>query len=370
MQINTKTLKNALNKANKISVPKSDIEEFTLLKVKIKDNTIEMVAVSQSLYFSTKLEAEGEEDIEFDIKTNAFFGAVSTIKDEFLNLEIGETKLVVAGNKTKHTLRFSQGSRVIQYPEKNDLEATVEVSTVALQEAFKVSKTTVGLPKNVYQPQFLAVCLTVQKDELVLVSSDKYRISKLVLPAKVDLMEEKNYLIHPKELGLILSSITSDTCVLKFYNSQLWVESDGCTFVARFSDGIFPDYNKILPQSFICYFEVDTAEMVEALKQVQFTARTHVINKTMHLEIKPNESKILFNSKTDDGYSSEAECKLNDYQGEKEDWTQAFNADYLMDYLSLITSEKTLLECNPGKPMIVSPLNKKAENLCLIQGLR
>jgi len=53
-----------------------------------------------------------------------------------------------------------------------------------------------------------------------------------------------------------------------------------------------------------------------------------------------------------------------------EDWSQSFNADFLLEYLSSVETENVLWESNPGKPAVLSPEGKKETEFYLVSGLR
>ncbi len=389
LSFNQKELSRILGICNLISPKKSEVDLFTYTKFEIKEDVVEISAINASIFYRTKIKPKtldlGENpELVFLIKTDLVTNAISLIHDELVGLELSIEKhtLSVQGAKAKHNLRINtQLIKDFNLPEASseELETVVRLDPNDLTEANKITSTSVGNPKVIYEPQFLNICYTLapQTKEVIMVSTDKYRLAKLKLvgnydESKPDVEFPKNYLLHPNNLNLLASCMTDEDEVvtMKFGQNYLWVDLENATLTMRYGSGNFPEYEKIIPQSFGCSFQVHTQELLDSLKQVYFAARTNTINKTVTIKISPSKQEIVFESKTEDGNSSQATLTLENYEGVEEDWDQSFNADYLIDYISTLKTERVLWEANPGKPSVLSPENMKEKQVCLISGLR
>jgi DNA polymerase-3 subunit beta len=378
---------NALTICNQISPKKSDVDIFTYLKVSLTNNSLNLAALSSTAFYKTSLAFENLNDVvekTFLLKTDMFFNTVNIISDDEIGLEIDFDKLIVTvtGSKTKHALRF-EVDKVDDFSEPqekpDELDAKIKVKSGELLTANKVALTTVGLPKNVYQVEFLSVCYTLKASEkkLVVVSCDKFRISKNNLEIEIihtsDQLdtEKHNFLIVPKGLVLLNSILdTLEEVELNFEKTSLWINFGDSCLVIKYGDGVYPDYEKIIPQSFSCTFIANVKEIKESLKQVSLIARANSINKSVAMEVIPSKKQLILTSKSDDGNYSEAVVDLVSYEGIEDNWTQTFNSDYLSDYINYVTTDNLLLEVNPGKPMVMSPEKLKETQLCLVQSLR
>ena len=137
-----------------------------------------------------------------------------------------------------------------------------------------------------------------------------------------------------------------------------------------YGQGTYPDYNKIIPESFACNFVLNPKEMQSALKQVSLIGNLDAVNRKVKLMVNPDAQEIKLIAETTDGESSESIVKIEKYEGVPEAWEQSFNSGYIMDYLNNTDSDKILWEANPGKPSILSPENSKATELYLVSGLK
>lgn len=384
-----KELAKILSNCNLISPKKSEVELFTYTKITLDAERITLSAINPSLFYQTSLllseqTTEAQDTTTFLVKTDLIASAISLISDEVVGLEIAleSHTLHVQGAKSKHVLRIN--TRLLEEfrlpeAEAETVETEVRLTLEDVVQANKIANTSVGNPKMVYEPQFLNICYTLSPNtrDLYVVSTDKYRLSKQKLVANYEASAEgiefpKNYLLHPANLNLLQACAGEKDEVLTFRFGQnyLWISLAQATLTMRYGAGNFPEYDKIIPQSFACSFVVETSEVLESLKQVYFAARTNLINKTVTLGVNPEKNELTLTAKTEEGHSSESTVSLEHYEGVSEAWSQGFNADYLLNYITAIKSERILWEANPGKPSVLSPENKKEAQMCLISGLR
>ncbi len=389
--VNQKDFQQILNFCNQISPKRSDIDVLTFTKFELKDNQVVVSSFNSSFFYNTHLKVaslELEEGVEtsFLVKTDIIASSVSLITDELVGLEVDLEKLtlLIQGSKSKHKLRIDTSNlKDFKLPEESseDLENSVTLSSLEFLEANRASLISVGQPKNVYQPEFLNICYQVKatSKEFLVVSTDRFRVTKTVLVGAYDpvesqgleLEESKNYLLNSKNLTLLDTFLnTEESIQLYFHRNFLWVKLATATLILGYSDGKYPDFEKIIPQSFTCSFIVESKEILGSLKQVYLFAKSNTANKSVTLKVLPAESKLIFSAETSDGYASESSVDVTNYEGVSEEWSQAFNADYLIDYISLLSTEKFLWEANPGKPSILSPENQKNRQLYLVSGLR
>jgi len=388
LSLSQKKLQKILNICNQISPKKSDVEIFTFLKIGITDNKVSFDAVNQNLSFCASLEPANLEfsgdSLEFLIKTEVLSGTVGLIKDENvgLDIDIARSTLVIQGSSSKHTLRINTkevADMVLPETDQQKAEINLKVNSQQLVKSSQVAQVAVGNPKNVYNPEFLSICYSLfpEENKMSIVSTDRYRVVLKNLEIKIKKTIEgkntgmHNYLINPKGLQLLNSILEEEEdVILEFEKDLLWIASTNKKIAIRYGEGEYPDYNKIIPQSFACSFLLNTKEALSALKQVYISARANINNKSVKMEVDPENQKIRFLSEAPDGYSSESNCGLNNYEGGTEAWSQYFNIDYLIDYLSTLQVENFLWEANPGRPSVLSPENQKPTELYLVSGLQ
>lgn len=388
VSLDQKSLQRVLTICNQISPKKSDIDIFTYTKIDISKDHVVFSAINQSVYYHVKLKPNNldiaDDSLSFLVKTDLIANSASLILDDQVGLDINLDKLtlLIQGSKTKHTLRIdtaSIGDFVTPKENPEDVLARVMVNTQEMLDAVRIAQTSVGNPKSIYQPELLTICLTLKTEDkqMLVVSTDRYRLSKTSLVsnytdvAESVATEPSNFLTNPRSMGLLAVCLDEEESMqLNFEKDYLWVKSTNSTLTMRYGEGKYPDYEKIVPQSFGCTFVMNTKDALSALKQVYFFARTNIINKNVNVLVDPSTKKVTFTAKTDDGNSSESTVDIDNYEGIEEQWNQSFNADYLIDYIGVIDTDNFLWEANPGKPSVLSPEKEKSNKMCLISGIK
>jgi len=382
-------LKQALDLASQISLNKSEVEIFTQSKIEINSDMLIWEVLNADSYLKTNLTIENlnlEEqlDLKFLLNTHLIHEIVNLIPDEKIGFEVNLQKnsVQVQGNKSRHILRIQTDKlSTFSTPQKSkeQTEMQVKVKVEELLPALKVAMISVGKPKNVFDAKFLNVCLDLNPSEnlLNIASTDRYRITKTQIKNPIQADPEfqsiisKKYLLLPKLLNYLGALVNGqEIAELEFTKERLWVKSAQSELALKLSEGDYPDYNKILPQTFSCSFDLKITEIGFALKQVYLLARKNTLNKTIILKLQPSQSKMLLEAKTENGEESQAEIEISNYQGTEEDWQQSFNANYLLDYVNNSNFEDLTWESNPGKPAVLSPKDKKDWQLYLVSGLK
>jgi len=388
LSVSQKELRKILAVCSQISPRVSDVEIFTYTQVSVQADKVQISCFNSSTFFQSVIvpvQVDHLSDpIEFLIKTDLFASTVSLITDENLglNLDLNKLVLVVQGSTSKHTLRIKiDGLDDFVRPNRqlDKVQATLLVDSNEFLKANKVSQVSVGNPRTVYQQEFLHICFTLKPalNQLLIVSTDRHRMVQSTLTPKYATVAEalqtssKNYLINPKSLSIVAGLVDTDSELeFSFQEDVLWVKLNQTELAIKYGEGTYPDYEKILPQSFACSFLINTKELLEALRQVFYLARLNTVNKSVTVQVEPAQNQLKLVTTTSDGYASESVVNMLTYEGSPESWSQSFNAEYLIDYIATVDTEKLLWEANPGKPTLLSPENQKSKQIYLVSGLR
>jgi DNA polymerase-3 subunit beta len=377
-----KNIQKAINLCNQISPRKSEVDIFTFTKVVVMPESVEFSVANGQIYYKAEIPMDSlgmGENLAFLVKTETLANIVALMTDEKLFFEVNLEKgnLLIKGSRSKHNLRINADVEQFNLPEKEPEHRQVSFTVKAedLINANRFAFIAVGLPKNIFQPEFLSICYSFVDDQLFVVSTDRYRIIKHKLAHQntdfaPEIEQPRDFLILPKNLQILNSALEGEDVNITLEKGLAYFESGKQTFTCRYGDGKYPEYNKIIPQTFSCNFTFDVKESLEALRQVYFFAKANTVNKNIKIEVVPENSEIKLSASTDEGNTSESTLKLANYEGQQESWSQSFNADYLLDYISSLSCETVLWESNPGKPSVLSPLGDKENQLYLVSGLR
>ncbi|GAB4146455.1 MAG: DNA polymerase III subunit beta [Patescibacteria group bacterium] len=388
VSVNYSDLQKYIGIASQISPKKHELEIITYTKIRADKSGLHLE--STHLTYSVladipALVSDIQDELVFLIKTDVLVDCISSFNSEIIDFLIDpETQQVtIKANLSKAKLRINtdltKDWKDLKNPDETEIIAQAQVLGSDLAKANRLSQIAVGQPKVVVQPEFLNVCYTLkpQDNVIAVVSSDRYRLSLTTITANYTegltgenvVTEPANVLIQSK-IAVLLGRLADaqESVKVTFTRFEAWFELGNIKIYSQYVDGKYPDYMKIVPQSFACSLQVNRGDLLQAIKQVFFLSRNQ-FNKDITFQVKPSDKKIVITSKADALGESENEVNILEYEGDTTDWQQAFNATYFLDYLTLAEDEVLVWDANPGKPSVLSGKDNKAQGLYLVCGL-
>ena len=378
--INNKDLLKLLSKSTNIISKNPKMEIYSLVRITLKDQELTLEATGASNYLSSFIPANFDEGLteSFLIKPDLLLELLPLIKDEviYFNLDNEAGTLNLKSNKTKQVIRtYNHFAKDYIIPEQNADEVEVEfhILTKDLNKALKIANTSVGKPKAISDTKFTNICFSFpNENKLTVVSTDKFRISKLNVDINhsKEFSESRLYLISPKSLALVTSLIENqESVVFTLQSHYAWVTIGGTKIAIQYGGHEYPDVNRIIPQSFSYIYTVSTEELKDALKQIAVIARKIEKSKAVSITIDGVGHKMLLESKAPDGSSLETDLPIHNYNGPEEISQQSFNLDYLLEFVNQVDDTTLQLEQQSGK-VLISPEDKKDQILYLASGLK
>lgn len=287
--------------------------------------------------------------------------------DSILHLSCGSFEANINGITASE---FPEISRALEKP-------TLKLPLAAISKA--ISQVAFAAATDEGRPVLTGVLVDIRKDELRLVATDGYRLSKKVISGIGQIVGEGKgmKLIVPartlSEVGRLIGdtseSITEEgnqplkkekklnIAVLPEHNQIIFILDD-VEISSGLIEGKFPDFAKIIPTEKKATVEVDTAELTHAVRIASIFARdsANVIkfscDEKLGMELSANTKEVGDNV-------SRVTAKV---EGEKT--SIAFNSRYILDLLGSIGSERLVLEFSGNlAPGIFKPLLEKREEL-------
>ena len=378
--INNKDLLKLLSKSTNIISKNPKMEIYSLVRITLKDQELLLEATGASNYLSSFIPANFDEGLteSFLIKPDLLLELLPLIKDEviYFNLDNEAGTLNLKSNKTKQVIRtYNHFAKDYIIPEQNADEVEVEfhILTKDLNKALKIANTSVGKPKAISDAKFTNICFSFpNENKLTVVSTDKFRISKLNIDINhsKEFSESRLYLLSPKSLALITSMIDNqESIMITFQTSYAWVDIASTKIAIQYGGHEYPDINRIIPQTFSYIYNLKTSELKDALKQIGVIARKIEKSKAVMITVDGIAHSMKLESKSPDGSSLETDLAITNYNGPEEVWQQSFNLDYLLEFINQIDDENLLMEQQTGK-VLISPEDKKDQILYLASGLK
>jgi DNA polymerase-3 subunit beta len=183
------------------------------------------------------------------------------------------------------------------------------------------------------------------------VATDGHRLVCLKEPFEYENSRLNEGIIIPKKGLLEIKKICENTdknLELQLVNGKIVFDIENITLSIRLIDATFPNYRRVIPDKTDSKASINTQYLYDAVKRVSIISEEK--NRTVNLCLTDNNLKI--SAKNEYGNATE-NMEVNYGFEEKE---SKFKANYLMDILNSVDSEKIELFLHAGgKPSLIVP---------------
>lgn len=324
--------------------------------VSFDDGRLKLSATDLNITISTYVGASVSEKHTICIPAKIFHEFISNLAPETLEFSFEEPHLVVKSSKNKAKINTVVAKDFPQLPILSDEFPYVLIDPKSFSESVSVVSFSASTDSS--RPILTGIYLKLENNALNIVAVDGFRLSEKLTPVLNESNTEFNVVIPSKNLFEISKIFSNSKEKIKMaLNSEdnlLLFESDGIFVASGILDGDFPDYKKIIPTEKIITAQIDTAELVSAIKIC------NVFSKDSTNIVKLNFSSD--NTLSVSSYSDETGESITTFSChiEGEPYEVAYNAKYLMDFLSNVKSSKVIYESKGAlTPGVFKPLDIK-----------
>lgn len=265
-----------------------------------------------------------------------------------VDLVLKEQQFLVRAGRSKYSMLTLPAEEFPGVPEVSD-QIALRLPQTTLKDMIR--QTIFAVAREESNPILTGLLLEVRSGRLNLVATDTHRLAwrstKLVSAPK-----EKISLIIPNrplnELQRLLKDGESEV-TLHLTENQVAFITESATLVSRVIDGQFPNYEKVVPKEAERTIIASTRELVGVLKRVAIVARQNAEKVVLTVD----RETLALNAESQEVGQGSEELSV---RLEGEPLEIAFNVRYLIDALSVIDTENSVLQLtgalNPG---IVKP---------------
>jgi DNA polymerase-3 subunit beta len=212
------------------------------------------------------------------------------------------------------------------------------------------------------RPVLTGVVAKFEKDKVTFAAADGFRLSvrHATLSAPVD--QPITVIIPAKalqEVGRVSGDQEDPIEIAVTENkSQVLFKLTNIEIVSQLIDGVFPDFTRIIPESYATRTIVNTAELQHAVKASSVFAREAM--NTVRVQIAP-AGEMGAGKMTMTATSAESGDNVGDIDAtvDGEPVEIAFNARYLADVLNVLHSPQVAIETSgSSSPGVIKPVNR------------
>jgi DNA polymerase-3 subunit beta len=323
-----------------------------------KINEHQLTIVASDLETTLQIETPAtcsEANGSYAVAADLLMEIIKSLSDPSLILNFSEKELEIESISGNYNMAVDDPKAFPETPEvKQEKEIILEAHI--LNKA--LSSTLFATGTDELRPSLTGVCLDFKTDELVFVATDA---NKLVKYTRTDIKsDEAKQLIIPKKPIQVLTTALmgkDEEVKIGYNNTNIAFEMEGTKMICRLIDVKYPNYEGVIPKDNPNTLEINRAELLKSIKRISIFA-----NKTTHQLIFDKKGNSLTILSEDKDYNNKAVENLTCI-GDGDDLKIGFNARFLGEMLSNLTSEKIKIEMSqPNRAGVITPIAEKEDS--------
>lgn len=336
-------LSNGLNIVRRAVATRSTLPVLSNVMLSTDNGRMKLSATNLEIGINCWIEAKVEEGGATTVPARPFTDLVSSLSSEHIDMELVEKTetLKLQCQKIKANFKGVSAGEFPIFPEVAKDAIPIEASL--FQEMTK--RVSIAAARDESRPILTGVLLKFEQGKVTMAAADGFRLS--VHSAQLKSLEETGVLIVPATA--LEEAARLQATGLDLRDNQIIFQGENFNVVSQLIEGNFPDYEQIVPKESTTEITVDTQSLLGACKKAQVFAReaSNIVKLVVGAE-----SLTL----------SAVSAELGDSQdvipatviGEL--LPIALNVKYLIDVLTVIPSQNTILKMNTStSPVLIQP---------------
>ncbi len=323
--------------AQEIIATKNAISILSNVLLQAENGSLTIRATDIKVNFETKIPVEIEEAGSTTIFCDKFMSIISSLPQGEIEFEQNDIKIHIrpATKKAKFQLKSITSDKFPEFTSPNNLSffniPVKEFKEMINQTVFSVSDDETRYFMN-------GVFMEKKDDKLQLVATDGRRLAYISKSFGISLPDFKGIIIPPKILNIINRRATDEGPLsIGVGEKNIFFRFANYEFSSVLIEGQFPNYNRVIPESQAYSFEVDSKELMEALKRVALLVEQK--SRRIFLAVAPGTLTISSQETEIGTAKEEIPCR---YDGEE--ITFALNYLYLEEPIKVLGSERITVE--------------------------
>lgn len=343
-------LKEALSLTERVSGKNPTLPILSDVLIKADKGKINLRATNLEIGIEVEIPAKVETSGSLAVSAQTIYSFISNLHtDEYVKIEKRGDNLSI---KTTNSETIIKGQPTEDFPAFPKIESK-QLVVIPAQDFFSGLKS-VWYASSITQikPELSSVYITSKNKEMYFVATDSFRLAEKKVPYRDEIL--KGLLVPYRSVVEIIRILDGKTGDVKigFDKNQLVLSIGFITFISRLVDGVFPDYEQILPKKIITDISLDKQSFLNTLKSASI-----FVNKLQEFQMSagPKDGNLTIKTMNNDFGEHTASLQAQKTGG---DFTIALNLKQVFDCLPYIQSEKILIRFSgENKPILITGTN-------------
>lgn len=338
-------LEKSLTIASRFTSQKSQLPILSNILFETKGNKLFISATNLEAYISIPIGAQVKKEGKITIPARVVADLVSSLPRTMISFSLEKEILNIKTNNFNANISGIPANDfpVVDFKNKKELTSIPSnvIKDILVKLLFAVSN-------DETRPVLTGAYFLFEGKNFEVVATDGFRLSLKKSTLKKNIKNKVNFIIPKNTLleVLKLSSLVNEV-FLSFdqENKEVVFNFDGIILSSRVLEGVFPDYNKIIPKESLISFLTDKEEFLKAIKIASVFAREG--GNVVKLKILKNTMEVTAQSSGLGSQKMEVDIK-KEKGGDISDFQIAFNFRFLEELLNCLQGDDVHIHFNKG----------------------
>ena len=360
--IDKDTLHNVVSLASKFTINKfTTTTHLQGVLIKAEKKELHIVATDLNLYFHKKIKIKESGTLRVVIEPKTLIEYLSFLPAGKINVEVKNNQFIVIKDKDRGVFPIIEAADFPPLP-KTEKEESQKINVPFLSKS--LSQVLFAASTDESRPALTGINFLTQDSELLIVSTDGFRLSLVRKNKEIDIPE---ILIPGRFLEEVLKEAKEEKDVFLHYSEgdkTVLFKVGDTSFYSRLIEGEFPAFEKVIPSESKTTVLLDREEFLQKIRRVAVFAREY--SNIIIVEVK--KEGVFISPKTDSGVSGSSAFQEADVDGEEQ--KIAFNFRFVYDFLNNSKAKKISMNILRSDAPIVFKEDGKKDFIHIIMPIR
>jgi DNA polymerase-3 subunit beta len=359
---NKNALIKEINAAQKVISQKNSISIVSNVVLTLSDELLTIKATDAKIWFETQLPVTVEQTGEIAIFCDKFLNILRALPDGDIFFSAADDILSIVPEKNKSiniSLRYQSAE---SFPQNIEADSS-NFFRLTQREFLRMREHTIFSVSKEETRVFVNGVFMEKKDgRLIMVSTDAKRLSYIAIKPENDIPAFEGVIIPPKFLDLIKDLAYGEgEIALAIVDRTIYARFDNVKISSILIDGQFPNYNKVIPESFNYQLNFNRNDFLDTLRRAAIMSDLKNQNRIFltinehNVVIKSSESKMGEIREEIEGFYVKINTEAPDLSAHP--LLMALNHIFLTEPLKeMDTKDFRFSFSNENSPIVLAPL--------------
>ncbi len=353
-------LSKGLNVVARLSEKTPNLPILSNVLLQATKDGLTLTATNLELGITTKIRGKIDTEGEFTVSARLIADFVNSLKKENVSIELEEKILHIKGENHQTTIRGLDAVDFPVIPVVAD-DFTIQAEAGDIRDALHQIVFSMSMDDS--RPELNGAFFQFGEKELIIASTDSYRLSERVVMIVNKTGKEKNVIVPARTVSELLRIIDADDSKevsVRVNDNQIMFIFGETEIVSRIVTGNYPDYKQIIPNQFTNNVDFSVSDMIQAIKTTSLFCKQGINDVRISLDKRFDDIAIHAENSI---FGKNVSNVKSMNKGQEMDIV--FNYKFLLDGLQHLHDVTATLKTNDGiSPALLT--SKKDENFVYV----